>query len=102
MPLLPLRPHLKVYHGPNACTEQKVDAHNILAQRIAEYVNTLVANDPRPIQSYTFAKIAADLGLTKIQVRSAVLGGVANGLMFSVTSAQRQWLSGYVKADGVR
>ena len=90
MSTLPLRPHLKVYRGPNACTRQKVDAHNVLVQRIADHVNALAANDPRPIQNYTFATIAADLGLTKIQVRSAVLGGVANGLMFSVTSAQRQ------------
>ena len=91
MSLLPLRPHLKVYRGPNACTRQKVAAHNILAQRIAEHVNTLVANDPRPIQNYTFAKIAADLGLTKVQVRSAVSGSVHDRLTFSVTNAHRQW-----------
>lgn len=95
MPLLPLTPDFKVYRGSKENLRRKATEYNAIAQRVADHVNTLVANNPDEIQQYMFASIARDLRLTIDQVRSAIPDGGYNGITFSVLEAERQALARY-------
>jgi hypothetical protein len=95
MSKLPVMPHLKVYRGSKENLRRKAAQHNAIAQRVADHINALVANNPREIQQYMFATIARDLGLKTDQVRSAIYDGGYNGITFGVREAEREALVRY-------
>ncbi len=64
------------------------------AKRIAEYVNTLIANNPAPIQQYIFANIALSCDVTVDEVRRFI-GGGNNGFTIRVDEETRRRMAGY-------
>ena len=93
MPQLPVQPRFKSYLGSKENLRRKAAEHNAMAQRVADYVNSLAANNPNEIQQYTFSTIARDLGFTTDQVRSAIGDGGYNGITFGVRKAEREALA---------
>jgi hypothetical protein len=83
---LPVRPAFDDYRGSKENRLRKAAEFNSMAQRVADHVNSLAANDPHR-QQYMFASIARDLGLTTDQVRSALPDGGYNGITLSVRGA---------------
>jgi hypothetical protein len=63
--------------------------------RIAEYLNTRIANNPAPIQQYIFASIAHDIGCSVDEVRNFLSNGGYNGITIRVDEEARWRLSGY-------
>ncbi|WP_245432954.1 hypothetical protein [Mesorhizobium sp. WSM3866] len=96
MPILPLRPSLKSYRGGKANVQLKTAKANALAQRIADHINMLIANDPHEMQQYLFASIARDLGCSTDAVRSAISDGGYNGISIRVLGDDRRALARYV------
>jgi hypothetical protein len=99
MPILPLRPRLKSYRGSKENLHRKNTDYNAMASRVAEHLNTLIANNPDEIQQYFFGMIALDLGLTVEQVWSAISDGGHNGITIRVTEQDRQGMARYKTAS---
>jgi hypothetical protein len=95
MATLPFRPHLKHYQGAKENLRRKCAEENRARNKVAEHVNRLVANDPRELQQILFGYVAADLGVTKDQVRNAIGDGGYNGITFRVTERDREMLRQY-------
>jgi hypothetical protein len=95
MGALPLRPNLKFYRGSKRHLQRKNAEYNAMAERVADYVNALIANNPNEIQQYLFGTIASDLGLTVDQVRSAISDGGYNGITVGVREDARRALARY-------
>lgn len=95
MPNLPLRPNLRDYRGQKEILRRRNDEYNRIAQRVADHVNRLVADDPDEIQQYFFGSIAIDLGLDVDDVRSAISNGGYNGITLRVTEDDRRAMAGY-------
>ncbi|MEZ2201885.1 hypothetical protein AAE027_07555 [Bradyrhizobium japonicum] len=94
---LPLQPRLMDYRGADPKKQRKVAEHNAMAQRVADHLNTLIANDPAPMQQYLWHGIARDLGLTTDKVESAVMYGGHNGITIGVTDEGRRAVARYKK-----
>ena len=94
----PLTPNLKSYRGSKPNLTRKNHDYNAMATRVAHHVNVLVADNPNETQQYMFARIAAELGLTTDQVRSAISDGGWNGITVFVTQDDRQELARYKRA----
>jgi|GEM_PF-2408242 len=90
---IPLTPHLKNYRGSKEALRRKTAAFNAMAHRVADHVNTLMANNPSEIQQYHFYEIAHDLGLSVDDVRSAISDGGYNGITLGVRDEGRQALA---------
>ena len=90
MATLPLEPHLKHYRGAKENLQRKYAEENRIRMKVAEHVNRLIANDPEPQQQYLFGFIAADLGVTKDQVRDAISDGGYNGITLWITRGSRE------------
>jgi hypothetical protein len=102
MSRLPVTPKFKLYRGSKEKLRRQAAAHNAMAQRVADHVNTLAANNPDEVQQYLFATIADDLGLTTDQVRSAISTGGHNGITFGVRDAERAALANCKRASNFR
>jgi hypothetical protein len=66
-----------------------------MAQRVADHVNALIANDPSEYQQYTFGFIAIDLGLAREEVWRAISDGGHNGITVHVDEEARRQLARY-------
>lgn len=99
MPNLPLTPHFKYYRGSKEKERQKAAEFNSMAQRVADYINTLIVNNSEEIQVYLFDTIASKLGLRTEDVRSAISDGGYNGRTFSVDDADRTALAIYKRDE---
>jgi ATP-dependent protease ClpP protease subunit len=53
MSRLAVTPQFKVYRGSKERLRKKAIEHNAMAQRVADHVNKLAANNPDEIQQYT-------------------------------------------------
>ncbi len=93
MAALPLTAQFKSYRGSKENLRRKSVQDAFVAQRIATYVNGLVANNPDETQQYIFASIAHDLGVTTEEVRSAISDGGYNGITFGVREENRRALA---------
>jgi hypothetical protein len=93
--MLPVTPRLDGYSGKDQRRRQKAAEHNEMAQRVADHINALVANNPKETQQYMYWVIAHDLGLTEDQVRAVVAYGGHNGITFKVTEEDRRALARY-------
>jgi hypothetical protein len=94
---LPLTPHFKTYRGSKEALRRKASEYNRMAQRVADHVSALIANNPDETQMYLFYSIAYDLGLTEDQVRSAISDGGYDGITIGVREDDRQMLARYKK-----
>ncbi|WP_145984257.1 hypothetical protein [Bradyrhizobium nitroreducens] len=92
---LPLQPRLDGYRGADPRKRREASEHNAMAQRIVDHLNTLIANDPDPMQQYHWYEIARDLGLSPEDVESAVMYGGHNGITVDVTDENRRAVAGY-------
>jgi len=72
---LPVVPRFKRYRGAKPNLQRKSAEEFRVAQRIAEHVNTEIANNPAELQQILFGFVAIELGVTTEQVRSALPGG---------------------------
>jgi hypothetical protein len=90
MALAPIVPYFKQYRGRKEDVRRKVDCFNATAQRIADYVNKLIANDPHELQVYSFGMIAIDLGVSVDVVHEAISDGGCNGITVRVTEEDRR------------
>jgi hypothetical protein len=63
-----------------------------MARKVADHLNTLIANDPDETQQYMFANLAYDLGYSPEEVRSAISDGGYNGITFHISSDDRRAL----------
>jgi hypothetical protein len=97
MPGLPVTPHFKRYRGAKPNLQRKAAEELRAAQRIADYVNAKIANDPDEVQRIIFGFVAIQLGVTTEQVRRALPGGF-NGWTFRVDESDRKGLERYKKA----
>lgn len=93
MPSLPLTPHLKRYGGSKESLRRKNTEYNLMAQRVADYINKQIAANPNEIQQYFFGDVAAKLGLSVDQVRDAISDGGYNGITIRVQDKDRVTLS---------
>jgi hypothetical protein len=91
----PLTPNLKFYGGSKESLRRKNAERNAMTERVAEYVNELIAHNPDEIQQYFFGTIASDLDLTVGQVRSAISKGGSNGVTVHVDQDARRELGRY-------
>ncbi len=96
MPILPISPRLTRYSGSKPELMRKSLSGQAIAIKIAEHVNTLVANNSAEIQQYIFADIASDLDVTTEQVRSAISDGGYNGITLRVRDEDRAKLKRYI------
>jgi hypothetical protein len=94
--MYPLRAHLKHYRGAKPDLRRKVNEHNRQAERVADHINRLIANNPAEIQQYYFRNIAIDLGIPFEVVRSAISTGGANGITLGVRPTDRPALAAFV------
>jgi hypothetical protein len=92
---LPFEARLKQYRGAKETLRRKCAEENRARMKVAKHVNRLVANDPSEVQQILFGYIAADLGVTKDQVRNAIGDGGSNGITFRVTERAREMLARY-------
>ena len=90
--------HIRSYRGSKENLRRRNIAFNSMARRVAVHLNTLIANNPRPIQVYSFARLAQDLGLTTDEVRSAISNGGYNGITFGVNDEDRKALDQFKSA----
>jgi hypothetical protein len=97
MPGLPVTPYFKRYRGAKLNLQRKAAEESRAAQRIADYVNARIANDPDEVQQIIFAFVAIEVGVTTEQVRRALPGGF-NGWTFRVDENDRKALERYKKA----
>lgn len=97
MATIPLTPHLKSYRGAKQDLQRKTAEKNQRYHRIADYVNHLIANDPRPSQQYLFALIAAELKVDVQDVRFAISDGGYNGITLQIFDNDRPALERYKK-----
>lgn len=97
MSILPLTPHLKRYRGAKAALQRKNYEYNMMAHRVAEHLNMLIANNADDGQMYVFDTIAYDLGLTTDQVREAISDGGYHGITVGVRKEDRVALERYKK-----
>lgn len=92
---VPLTPNLRNYRGAKPNLQRKMAEFNARAHRIAEHVNTLMANNPSEIQQYMFGSIAHELGMTEDDVREAISDGGYNGITLGVRGTGREALVRY-------
>lgn len=95
MAFLPFQPRLKQYRGAKETLKRKFAEENDARIKVAEHVNRLIANNTDEMQQYLFGSIAADLGVTKDQVRNAIGDGGHNGITLRVTERDREMLARY-------
>jgi|SRR5947209_5025833 len=95
MTTFPIRAHRKSYRGSKADLQRMAADYNAKANRVAEHLNTLAANNPAEIQQYMFADLARDLGFTTEEVRSAISDGGYNGITLGVREEGRRALASY-------
>jgi hypothetical protein len=96
---LPLAAQFDIYRGSKEYLLRKSAEKALVAERIATYVNGLVANNPDEKQMYTFASIARNLGVTSEEVRSALPDGGYNGISFGVREEDRRALARFKTAS---
>ncbi|OQW56218.1 MAG: hypothetical protein A4S14_10640 [Proteobacteria bacterium SG_bin9] len=94
MPGLPVAPHFKEYRGAKPHLQRRAAEEFRTAQRIADYVNAQIANDPDEVQQIIFGFVAIELGVTVEQVQRALPGG-SNGWTFRVDEYDRKGLERY-------
>jgi hypothetical protein len=94
---LPLRANQKSYLGKDRHRRSQVQFHNQRAQKIVDYINTLIANNLSSNQQYIWMSIAYDFGCDTREVREAVAYGGNNGITISVTEDDRQRMAYYKK-----
>lgn len=92
---LPIRPHLKSYRGANPEKARKTAQFNRDAQRVADYLNKQIADDPAENQQHFFAEIGLKLHVSDELVRSAIPFGGYNGITIRVTPVDRERLEAY-------
>lgn len=95
MVVVPIIPHLEKYRGSKEAIRLQTAEFNRMAQRIADYVNTLIANNPNETQVYMFSAIARDLRLDVDDVRRAISDGSYNGITVGVRESERRSLARY-------
>lgn len=95
MPVLPLVPHVSRYRGGKRDLQLKNAQANAVAQRVADHINRLIADDPHELQQYLFANIARDLGVSVDVVRAAISDGGYNGITIRVSADDRVALARY-------
>jgi hypothetical protein len=90
MPFPPITPRYNTYRESKENLRRKAAEHNAMANRVVEYLNTLIANDPSETQQYLYFTIARDLRPTD-EVRSAIAAAVITALRlaFARKSAER-------------
>jgi hypothetical protein len=93
--MIPIQPHFMSYEGANPRRCQDAARRNKTAQRVADYVNRKLANDPSEIQQFMFGFIAADVGIDVDDVRAAISNGGHNGITLRITEAGRFALAQY-------
>jgi hypothetical protein len=93
--VFPIRPDLRRYRGSKESLQRRTYEFNIKAEKIADHINALVANNPEKIQQYLFENIARDLHVTADEVRAALPCGGYNGVIFGITETDRQALASY-------
>jgi hypothetical protein len=99
MATLFLTAQFEIYRGSKQALLRKSAENALVAERIAAYVNGLVANNPDGEQMYTFDSIARNLGLTVDEVRSALPEGGYNGISFGVREEDRRALRPVYSGD---
>ena len=102
---LPIRPHFK-RRGRTSRTVEKAHAFNKMAQRIGDYLHTLILEDRARVQHYSYSEIGRALGLEPQQVEAAIGDGNCTGVTFFVDPAHRNVIASQLKpeeaaADGV-
>ena len=85
---LPIRPHFK-RRGRTSGTIEKADAFNKTAQRIGDYLHTLILGDPARVQHHSYSEIGRALGLEPRQVEAAIGDGNYTGVTFFVEPKHR-------------
>ena len=85
---LPIRPHFK-RRGRTSRTIEKAHAFNKMAQRIGDYLHTLILGDRARVQHYSYSEIGRALGLEPHQVEAAIGDGNYTGVTFFVEPAHR-------------
>jgi hypothetical protein len=87
---LPLRANQKSYLGNDRHRRSQVQLRNQRAQKIVDYINALIANNPLPQQPYISMSIAYDFGCDNQDVREAVgYGGGSRSV--SLKMIAREW-----------
>lgn len=94
---LPLQPRLKDYRGADPKKRRKIAEHNAMAQRVVDHINSLIANDPDPLQQFHWYEVARDLNLSAEDVESSVMYGGHNGITVDVTEENRRAVARYKK-----
>jgi hypothetical protein len=102
MSQIPIMPALAEYRGSKDNLRRKAAEHNLMARRVVDHLNTLIANDPSDMQQFIFASVARDLGLTADEVQSAVRYGGHNGITVCVTDEDRKVLARFKSQDRPR
>ena len=96
MPALPIKPRSRHYRGSNPALARKAADHQLIASRIAEHLNRLIANNQSEVQQYSWAEIANALSVSISEVRASVWIGGNNGVTLRVTPELRQELACYI------
>jgi hypothetical protein len=95
---LPVQPRFRRYRGAKENLKRKAAEQSRVAQRIADHVNTEIANNPAEVQQVIFGFVANKLGITTEQVRRALPGGY-NGWTFRVDENDRRGLERYKQSN---
>lgn len=93
----PIRPSYDTYRGSKISLQRKAANFNDTANKIADHLNKLIANNPDDVQQYLFGYIASDLGLDVDTVRKVLPGGY-NGITLRVSAEDRRALQSYKSA----
>ena len=93
---LPIRPHFK-RRGRTSRTIEKAHAFNKMAQRIGDYLHTLILEDRARVQHYSYAEIGRALGLEPQEVEAAIGDGNYTGVTFFVDPAHRNVIASHLK-----
>lgn len=99
---LPLRARLKEYRGGKRDLMDRAMEENRKRERIVDYVNRLIANDPAEMQQHLFSNIAFETGYSVDLVREAIPIGGHNGFTIRVTWADRERLEPFRDVEFVR
>jgi hypothetical protein len=92
---LPIVPRLKSYSGPLPALRRQAAVHNLMAKRVTDHLNRLIANDPEEEQIYSYDSLAKALGLDALKVRSVISHGGTHALTVRVLPADRKALRKY-------
>lgn len=90
MTTLPIRPQLKFYRGPNLVQRRRINEANLLAHKIARYLNERILADPREMQQHYFDDVAEAFGCSADVVRAAIPEGGYSCVSMRVSDGDRE------------